>query len=144
MLTSNRMIRRAYRKRLLPRVEQCLLGNAIPIAVHHTRTCLDNVSAVEILACFEGDTWVNCLTTDGLRQLWEDWILEQDGPVSIGNFVLHLYEEQVLHDCRRIDNNTDPAVTVLGLHEKRMALMATLYIAGYLVEFKPESLLELA
>lgn len=143
MFADHRIIRRCYRKRLLPKVQKCLLGLAAPEAAHHSRLCLDNQSVSEILACFDGDTWVNNLTPDELRSMWEDWLREKPHQVSIGKFVEHLYDQQVLHDCRRIDNNDDPTVTVAGLHEKRMALMATLFIAGYLPEFRPESILEL-
>jgi hypothetical protein len=153
---TNRAIRRAYRKRLLPRVEQCLLGRGVPIATHHTRHSLDRQTASEILACFEGHTWLADYTVEELLALWDDRVRdarshpsgqqltrEQGTALSIGNFVGYLYEEQVAYD-ENVRNGCDELKpTVAEQHERRMALLATLYISGYLPKFEPESLLEL-
>jgi hypothetical protein len=145
IVSTNRMIRRAYRKRLLPQVEQCLLGRAFPAAAHHSRSTLDRHSASEIMACFDGDTWLSFLSSSDLLIIWKEWVKTKPAheSVSIGNFVQYLYNEQVVHDQELAAINTDPVVTVAGLHEKRVALMATLFVAGYLPKFEPESLLEL-
>src|SRR3954468_19378014 len=94
---TNRTIRRAYRKRLLPRVEQCLLGKGLPVAAHHGRQSLDRQTASEILACFEGQTWLAGYTVEELLSLWSDRVRDalthpsgqQQGVISIGKFVAY-------------------------------------------------------
>ena len=140
----NRSIRRSFRKRLLPLVERCLTGAVRPASLHHSRQQLDRQTAAEILACFEGDTWLNGSELSGMMLHWDQFITETPADkVSIGNFCQYLYDIQVELDEDRIvlqQAAGEPTVSRLDQQEKRLSLLATLYVAGYLPEFKPEGL----
>lgn len=133
---TNRIIRRAYRKRLLPMIEQCLLGLARPVASHHQRLSLDRQTAAELLACFDGQTWLADYTIDELFVLWDQVINgSREEKVSIGNFTEYLYAEQIADDLNQVETNSDPAINQQLLLDRRLALCATLYVAGFLPEF---------
>lgn len=137
---TNRQIRRAYRKRLLPLAQQCLLGRALQVSIHHTRHSLDRQTASEILACFEGNTWISeaSLTVEGLLAIYEDTVAHStDGKVSIGKFVGNLYEEDVAYESEK------NLGTPIEQHERLVHLLATLYVAGFLPEFNPDPIPEL-
>ena len=144
----NRSIRRSFRKKLLPHVERCLIGAVRPVSLHHSRQQLDRQTASEILACFEGDTWLNGSELSGIMLHWDQFLTEsQADKVSIGNFCQYLYDIQVELDEDRIRMQQiagEPTVSRMDQQEKRLNLLATLYVAGYLAEFKPEGLSDLA
>jgi hypothetical protein len=133
---TNRFIRRLFRKRLLPLVEQCLLGRAIQHTKHYDRQELDRQAASEILACFESPyTWLSDYATDDLLRLWYNWRAGTDaGEVSIGNFCQYLYDNQVTEDQADTEGNQ------LDVIERRLYLLATLYTAGFVEKFAPEEL----
>lgn len=145
----NRSIRRSFRKRLLPLVERCLIGAVRPASLHHSRQQLDRQTAAEILACFEGDTWLNGSELSGIFLHWDQFIAETAADkVSIGNFCQYLYDIQVELDEDRIKMQQTSGEPTAGINrldqqEKRLSLLATLYVAGYLPEFKPEGLITL-
>lgn len=143
----NRMIRRSFRKRLLPLVERCLLGTVRPVSLHHGRRQLDRQTASEILACFDGETWLANSDLTAIILQWEQFVEESPAErVSIGNFCQYLYDIQVELDEDRIRMQEvagDPAASRLDQQEKRLRLLATLYVAGYLPEFRPEGLINL-
>lgn len=140
----NRMIRKSFRKRLLPLVERCLLGAVRPLSLHHSRRQLDRQTASEILSCFDGDTWLANGDLSSIMLHWEQFLQETAAEkVSIGNFCQYLYDMQVEldEDMIRMQQATgDVAISRLDQQEKRLRLLATLYVAGYVAEFNPESL----
>ncbi len=146
-MNTHRLLRKAFRKRLLPHVEQCLLGKAIPQAQHHTRRELDKQTASEILACLEGEhSRFNNHTVPDLLDMWQNFKeVEQADFLSIGNFCSHLYELQMIHDMRLHETaagtDAEPKPSLIEQQERRMHTMATLYIAGFVPRFETEELL---
>lgn len=143
----NRSIRRAYRQKLLPLVEQCLLGRGVQVAIHYNRHQLDQQSAAEILACMEGPgNWTNALTQLGLMLVWDEWRMDKrPAEVSIGNFCQYLYDLQVERDDQAFeaavfDEAVQPKPSRSEQQERRLSLLAMLYAGGYMEKFEPEML----
>lgn len=142
-VTTNRLIRRAFRKRLLPPVEQCLTGRVNPLAIHHTRKQLDLHAASEILACMEGQhSCMSSLTNIDLLAMWDEWRRhETPAEVSIGNFCQYLYDQQIEYDEAAWSAAAEPKPSRSEQQERRLYTLATLFVAGYLEKFEPELLL---